>query len=167
MVWGLLARGLLGGAFRSAGTRGVATTAANRSFLGSTVGTAARHPVLTTGAAAGADMAITGGENVKGAFNWAKDAALNKLAPENGGDWFQLGAGLMAGMNAMNGNLGSAAMFGVAAYFMDDILRFADNALESQGIDIIPDTWHTSADAAPETEAPSAAAPSAMEPTGP
>ena len=61
-------------------------------------------------------------------------------------DYTQIGIGLLAGLNAFQGNYVGAAMFGAIAYYLDDILEIADNFLESQGIDIIPDHVYESRD---------------------
>ena len=151
-----LARVFLGAAAR----RGVATTAtatAERGLLGRVFGFAGRHPVMTTGAAVVADQRLNDGRGTSAAFDAVRGAVMPDFANMDGGDWMQMGAALMAGMGALNGNLGNAAMLGVAAYFMDDILEFVDNFLESQGIDIIPDSWYQ------DEAAPAAAEPAVIE----
>jgi hypothetical protein len=159
MVWGLVARGLLGRAFAGSATRAAAPAAAAATrggLLSSVFGFAGRRPILT---GIGADLALTGGDTIRSGVSWLGGQFMDAVRPDNGGDWMQLGAGLLAGMNALQGNYMGAAMLGAAAYFMDDILRIADEFLESKGYDIIPDEWHTpaAAVAAPERSAPAPA----------
>ncbi len=151
-MWVSLARGALSLVFRGgAGTaaRG-ATVAAERGVASRLFGFAARNPIKT---ALATDLAATGGQGISYLAGQAKDAFVDNIIPniipENGGDWLQLGAGLLAGMNAFQGNYVSFVMLGVAAYYLDDILRIADNFLESKGVDIIPDAWHSPVMAGP------------------
>lgn len=165
MVWGLVARGLLGRAFAGSAARTAAPAAASSSgFLSRAFGFGVNRPGVTVAAGLGIDQAATGGAGRTALFNMASGA----LMPRTPADWIKYGAFAMATLNVAQGNMVAGAAYGALGYYMNDIVnsQFVQSILNSDtfksvlqsideftnnniGVDIIPDEWHTPAPAAP------------------